>query len=352
MSMAARPVFLLTRRPDLERIWPFVPDRLAAGLRRLGELRIVEVAPGVAVHRATDLSDITGLALFGGELTETCLAAAPRLRMVGLVGDNAGDHVAFAALTARGVPVIDATRAWAPSVAEIGLCLILSALRRVPHWHARMAAGEPLFDFAYQQFCDDPDFVNGELGTKRVGVLGLGQIGRRVAQWCAALGADVAGHDPYVPRETVESWGVRPVDADALVDHADILVVAVPPTPTARGLINRARIARLRRGALVVAITRAAALDMAALRERILANELMGAFDVYDVEPLPVDDPLRGRPNVVHTPHIAGRTRDANHRVADLIAGDFARLLRGEPPQARLTPAAVAVRTGAAPASR
>ena len=141
---------------------------------------------------------------------------------------------------------------------------------------------------------------------------------------------------------------MRTNEIEGLVEHAQVLVVAVPPTPTARGLLTRERIGRLQRGALVVVITRAAAIDMAALRERILADELMGAFDVYDTEPLPVDDPLRGRPNVVHTPHIAGRTRDANLRVADLIVDDFARLLRSEAPQARLTPEAVAIRTGQA----
>lgn len=346
MERAEQPVFLFARRPDLERIWPFVPAPLAAGLARLGELRTVAVAPGQPLHEVADLGDVTGIALFGGRLTAASVAAAPRLRMVGLVGDNAGHDLDFAALTAREVAVVDATRAWAQSVAEIGLCLTLCALRRVPHWHARLAAGEPLFDFEYQQFCDDPAFVNGDLGAKRVGVLGLGQIGRRVAAWAVALGAEVAGYDPFLPPALVESWGVRPVDLDALVDHAQVLIVAVPPTPAARGLLTRARVGRLQRGALVVVITRAAALDMLALRERILASELMGAFDVYDVEPLPVDDPLRGRPNVVHTPHIAGRTRDANERVAGLIAGDFARLLRGEAAQARLTPAAVAVRTG------
>jgi phosphoglycerate dehydrogenase-like enzyme len=84
---------------------------------------------------------------------------------------------------------------------------------------------------------------------------------------------------------------------------------------------------------------------MAALRDRILADELAGAFDVYDVEPLPPDDPLRGRANVVHTPHIAGRTRAANWRVADVIADGFGRMLRGEAPQASLTPPGMRVRT-------
>jgi len=122
--------------------------------------------------------------------------------------------------------------------------------------------------------------------------------------------------------------------------------MTIPPTPSAKHILSRERIARLRKGALVVVTTRAHAIDMEALRERILAGELAGAFDVYDVEPLPVDDPLRGLPNVVHTPHIAGRTRDANLLVAKVIADDFGRILNGEAPQAALSRAAMAVRDG------
>ena len=83
-----------------------------------------------------------------------------------------------------------------------------------------------------------------------------------------------------------------------------------------------------------------------ALRERVAADELALALDVYDKEPMPEDDVLRGRENVVHLPHIAGRTEDANVMVADLIADDFERVLRGEEPQCGLTPEAIAVRRG------
>jgi phosphoglycerate dehydrogenase-like enzyme len=188
--------------------------------------------------------------------------------------------------------------------------------------------------------------VNGDLGTKQVGVIGLGAIGSRVARWCAALGSTVWGFDPFVPEATVREWGVEPVTMDPLVEQSEVVFVTVPPTPSAKHLLDRERIGRLRRGTLVVAVTRAHAIDMAALRERILADELAGAFDVYDTEPVPIDDPLRGRANVVHTPHIAGRTRDANLRVADLIADDFARVLRGDDPEARLTREAIQVRVG------
>ncbi len=231
-------------------------------------------------------------------------------------------------------------------MAECGFALILCALRKIPHWHHRLV--ERAFDWNYPcgQFCDDPDFVNGELATKTVGVVGLGQIGARIAHWCHLFGAEVAACDPYAPAERFESVGARSVDIDALVQSVDILVIAVPPTPSARKLVHAQRVAALPKGAIVMSITRTAALDTEALRERVLRNELLWASDVFDVEPLPDNDPILGRDNVVHIPHIAGRTRDANHRVAEVIASDFIRVLAGESPRAALSPAAVAVRTG------
>ena len=199
------------------------------------------------------------------------------------------------------------------------------------------------------QFCDDPDFVNGDLGTKQIGVIGLGQIGRKIAQWCSVFGATVMGFDPFVPDELLQEWDVERADMDTLVDRADIVFVAVPPTPSARHLLNRERIYHLRKGTLVVIITRAHAVDMAALRERIVKDELAGAFDVYDREPVPIDDELRNRDNVVHTPHIAGRTKDANLRVADMIVDDMERVLKGEEPLGALTPEAIKVRTSENP---
>jgi phosphoglycerate dehydrogenase-like enzyme len=342
-----KPLFLFTRHPRLDAEWPYMTERMLTRLRELGKVRVLSPASKEPLHQQTDLSEIWGLAAFGGALTPECIAAAPSLRAIGGMTDNTGHGLPAAEMAAREIPFIDATRAWGQSVAEIALGLALGALRQIPQWHGRMAQGEPLWHFPYAQFCDNPDFVNGDLGTKQVGVIGLGAIGSRVARWCAALGSTVRGFDPFVPEARVREWGVEPVDLDRLVEESEVVFVTVPPTPSAKHLLNRERIGRLRKGALVVAVTRAHAIDMTALRERIVADELAGAFDVYDVEPLPLDDPLRGRANVVHTPHLAGRTRDANLRVADVIADDFARILRGEAPRAVLTPEAMRVRTEA-----
>ena len=341
--MAGKLVF--TRNENLERSWPFVPQALTERLKDLGELEVVQVERGMGVGEVTDLSEVEAIALFAGKISEACVAGAPHLKAVGGVWDNSGHHaLAVDSLFERGVRIVDATRAWAPSVAEITLSLALNGLRRVADWHRRMAAGEQLWDFEYGQFCDPEDFVNGTLGDKTVGVMGLGQIGGRVASWCAALGSRVLGYDPFIPKSRFEELGAEPVEMDRLVEEAEVVMMTIPPTPSAKHLLSRERIGKLRKGALVVVTTRAHAIDMEALRERILAGELAGAFDVYDVEPLPIDDPLRGLPNVVHTPHIAGRTRDANLLAAKVIADDFARILKGEAPHAPLSREAIAVR--------
>ena len=81
------------------------------------------------------------------------------------------------------------------------------------------------------------------------------------------------------------------------------------------------------------------------MRTRVLANEIFWTTDVYDTESLPPNDPILGRDNVVHLPHIAGRTRDSNIRLADILTDDFIRVFTGDAPQHALTPEAVRVRT-------
>ena len=116
------PRFLFARRPDLEHIWPFVQRRLVQGLEGLGSVEVVQVPPGESLGEHADLAAVEAVALFGGRLTERCLAGAPVLRAVGCNTDNTGGGLPLAALRERGVPVIDTTRAWGQRPRGLSRC--------------------------------------------------------------------------------------------------------------------------------------------------------------------------------------------------------------------------------------
>jgi len=140
------------------------------------------------------------------------------------------------------------------------------------------------------------------------------------------LGADVAAWDPYACEPSFHRSGARKEwHLDRLMKDADIFAPMLPLTDKTRGIVTREHIKSLPVGSLVVLVTRAAICDMKALRERILADELSLAADVFDIEPLPLNDndSLVGRHNVVHTPHNAGRTAHANRQWVEELAVQF-----------------------------
>ncbi len=124
--------------------------------------------------------------------------------------------------------------------------------------------------------------------------------------------------DPFAPDAPFRLAGAeRQFHLSELVKDAEIFAPMVPLTADTRGLITAELIDALPHGCLVVQVTRAAVCDTEALYRRVLNDELALAADVFDIEPLPLDSPLLERHNVVHTPHNAGRTKDANHAWAD-----------------------------------
>ncbi len=155
-------------------------------------------------------------------------------------------------------------------------------------------------------------------------MVGAGNIGSRYASWCAALGAKVAIWDPFAPDASfIAAHAERRFHLAELVVDADIFAPMVPLTTSTRGLITAELIDTLSLRSLVVQVTRAAVCDTAALYRRVLNDELALAADVFPTEPVPLDSPLLGRHNVVHTPHSAGRAMAANHAFADDAVARF-----------------------------
>jgi D-3-phosphoglycerate dehydrogenase len=244
------------------------------------------------------------------------------LKVIGRAGVGV-DNVDVAAATERGIIVMNAPSANTIATAEHTLGLMLALKRHVPEGHASLAAGE----WARKRY------MGSELRGKTLGVVGIGRVGREVGKRALAFGMRVVSYDPYVPAETALELGFEPVEEpDDLLAQADIVTLHAPVTPETTGMINAGSIAKMKDGARLVNTARGALVDEAALVEALDAGKLAGAaLDVYAQEP-PEGSPLIGHPKVVHTPHLAASTREAQALVSQLIAEQVLDALRGGQP--------------------
>jgi phosphoglycerate dehydrogenase-like enzyme len=331
---------LIVVHPDFDATWPFAADHLHMLWAAQAPVEFVRLADDdrrPAGQAAVRPERVVRLAALGVPVTADCLERLCALREAAVQGAYQPLAESVALLEGRGVPVYTQPSEgfWGQSVAEFGLALTLCGLRRIPQLHHQILTDQAPWDYAPPggigrpgargaQYGDDSRFTNGTVAGKRVRVVGMGNIGSRYASFAHMLGADVAAWDPFAAEPAFHRAGARKQwHLDQLVRDAEIFAPMLPLTDSTRGIVAAEHIRALPQGCLVVLATRAMICDMPALRARVLADELALAADVFDVEPLPLDDPLLGRHNVVHTPHNAGRTRHANQRWAEALAAQF-----------------------------
>ncbi|SNS99511.1 D-3-phosphoglycerate dehydrogenase [Asanoa hainanensis] len=212
------------------------------------------------------------------------------------------DAADTAGVTVRTTPGRNAVAA-----AEHTIALMLAALRQIPDRHAGVRAG------AWRSDLYALDQVSGELAGSTVGLVGYGEIGRRVARILTAFDARVLVHDPYAD--------VASTELPELLDRSTVVSLHARLTPETAQLIGAAELARLPAGAVLVNTARGGLLDYAAVADALESGHLgAAAFDVFDAEPLPADSRLRTAPRVVLTPHLAGATRQTAQRAATLAA--------------------------------
>ncbi|UCM91065.1 NAD(P)-dependent oxidoreductase [Streptomyces marincola] len=301
---------------ELELPWPHVPfGRVAEVDEASGtEEQLIEALRGARVC-------LTQMA----PLTERVLAACPDLELFA-VSRGGPVNANLAAAARRGVTVTFAPGRNAASTAEHALGLMLAAMRRIPQAHAGLLAGR----WESERYAWDATGLEVEGAT--VGLVGAGAIGRRVAAALLALGAEVLVADPYADPAALPA-GVRTVPLAELLAAATVVSLHARLTPETAGLVGAAEIAAMRPGSVLVNCARGGLLDYAALAAALRSGHLFAAgLDVYDVEPLPPEHPLRGAPNVVLTPHLAGASRAVARRAARMVAAEAGRWLRGEPP--------------------
>jgi len=270
----------------------------------------VEVVPNEAgrPYRASELLDLLpemdGIVTGTDELTAEVIAAAGRLKVIAKHGVGL-DNVDLAAAERHGVRVEATAGAVHDSVADLALALVLALARGIVGAHADVAAGgwRPTTGI--------------ELRGRTMGIVGIGRIGREVAHRAQAFGLRVCAHDPYPDEAWAAANDVALSGLDELLQRSDIVSLHAPGSPDGP-LLDAARLARMRPGALLVNTSRGSLVDEAALADALTAGRLGGAgLDVFAGEP-PHGSPLLGLPSVVLTPHVGGRTREAQQRMGEM----------------------------------
>jgi phosphoglycerate dehydrogenase-like enzyme len=271
-------------------------------------------------------------------LSEAMLAGAPRLRMIGDThGDRFGARIDLQAAARRGIVVVDTTNGSSDPVAEWALGLTLVGLRNAGALFRRLVAGEVLWPDR-TVFMTDPGYLHGELTGKTVGLVALGNVGRRLLELLAPFHVRVLAHDPGAPDVLANAYDVDLTSLDNVFSRSDVVINLVPLTSATAGMLGAAQFAQLRPGAVFVNVSRGAVVDTAALIERLRAGDVIACLDVVEPEPLAADSPLRAMPNVFLSPHIAGVTDAAEPRFFAYMVDEVQRVLDGHRPRYRLVP--------------
>ena len=264
------------------------------------------------------------------QVTDTLLTKTPNL--VAVSSNGAGyDTVDVDACTAQGIAVVNQSGGNREAVAEHALAMMLTLSKRIVEADRHLRSGK-----AHERNA----FTGRELLNKTVGVLGIGNVGGRLAELCRGLfNMRVLAYDPFMTAEQVKARGAEKVELDELLAQADFVSVHCPLTKASRKMMGAAQFARMRPEAYFVTTARGFIHDEAALAEALEKKQIAGAgLDVWEDEPPPSQHPLMRFDNVLVSPHTAGGTVEARENMSRFAAEQVLDILDGKKPPRLVNP--------------
>ena len=270
------------------------------------------------------LADADYLVLHPATLTGEVIRQAQHLKLIQLLAAGY-DKVDLATAQQCAIPVATNGGANAWAVAEHAIALLLALYKRLVACDAAVRRGD------WRQPVDG--FNTFELAGKTVGIIGAGNIGRKVARRVKAFETNILYFDACAVPEIENELGARQVGLDELVSTADVITLHAPLLKDTRGLLGPEQFAMMKPGAILINTSRAELVDEAALLAALQERKIAGAgIDVYVQEPVPADHPLLGLDNVVLTPHTAGHAFEGWARRCRFAWENIQRVARGEQP--------------------
>lgn len=253
--------------------------------------------------------------------TRAVIEAATNLKVIGRAGVGV-DNIDIQAATEKGIMVINAPDGNTIAAAEHTMAMMLSLARNIPQAHRSMKEGK----------WERSKFMGVEMRGKTLGVIGLGRIGTGVVKRALAFEMKVLAFDPFITEEKAVDLGIELADLDQIYAQSDFITLHTPLTPETKHIVGEEAFSKMKKGVRLVQCARGGLIDEKALLKAMQDGIVAGAaIDVFEKEPVTLDNPLMSLDNIVAAPHLGASTKEAQVGVAVDVAAGILAALNGEP---------------------
>ena len=293
-----------------------------SGLQILSKYALVDNSQDISAAQLKEtIAEYDAMVVRGRtQVTAEIFSAASSLKVVGRAGVGV-DNIDLAAANQHRVTVVNSPLATSQAVAEHVIGLVFALARSTPAADASLKSG----------LWHKKQFLGVEIKDKILGIIGMGNIGSRVASLAKALGMQEVGYDPLIPEDEIARREAQPVNFQDLLSQSDFISIHVPLGADTRGLINGESFGAMKRGMRLICAARGGIVDETALLSALESRQVASAaLDVFAKEP-PGMSALVSHPCVIATPHIGAQTSEAQARASVDIAQEVMAALKGEP---------------------
>jgi phosphoglycerate dehydrogenase-like enzyme len=321
MTSQSRPLVICAPEPrTLDLI--FTPDALA-DLRARYEL-VETTAEGVATLD-DDMLGAARYVLGQPPISSETLARMGQLRAILNVESNLIDNMPYDEVFARGIHVLTTGAVFALPVAEMGIAMALDLARG-------MSQADHDFRAGVEKWGGDGNQGARLLSGADVGIIGFGDLGRALWRLLAGFRCDFKVHDPWLPASVLRDHRVTPADLSTVLETSDFVFVVASVTAENRGFLGAEAFAGMRPGAAFILLSRSDVVDFDALMAAVKSGHIHAASDVFPVEPLPADHPVRRLDGFLRSAHRAGALDSAFKQMGDMVLEDMGLMDRNLPP--------------------
>lgn len=306
--------------PDADpQLKELLTNELLSPLRQIAEFRIYEGKPTSHEEYVNRVKDADGL-LLGWSIPNEVLQECPNLKVISFTGIGASNFIDLDYATKRGIIVTNTPGYADHTVAEHALTLLLALSKNLHHHHRNIQKGKW-----------DQSKTSTEIRGKTIGLVGLGGIGKRMAELCKVLGMNVICWTFHPTEERAREIGIRFTSLEDLLGTSDVVSLHLPYTEKTKSFIGKKELMLMKEHSFLINTARAEIVDTQALVEVLAANQIAGAgIDVFDEEPISSDHPLLLLPNVILTPHTGFNTPEATEEILKIAIQNLCKFFKNK----------------------